>query len=314
MFGSHVLETAVGLALIYFVVSAFASAVNEAISALLDLRAKDLEAALKNMLAQDPQPAPLAAAAAAGSAAAPAASATASQDSSLATAVLSHPMVQNLCAPNLFGKGVGNPSYLDPKVFSATLLDVLAPGSENSFAAVRESISNSKNKELRATLLPLVDRASGDLAGARANIEAWFDQAMQRLSGRYKRRSHLVLFALGLLLAIGLNLDTIRAVKTLWTAPVAREQLLEQAKKIAPSSNSSAGAAQSLPGAAVDFTAQYSAMATPLGWAEKPRPISALGWLLTAIAVSFGAPFWFDLLNKTLGLNARLSGEKPAKS
>jgi hypothetical protein len=25
-----------------------------------------------------------------------------------------------------------------------------------------------------------------------------------------------------------------------------------------------------------------------------------LGWLLTAIAVSFGAPFWFDTLNKIM--------------
>jgi hypothetical protein len=37
-----------------------------------------------------------------------------------------------------------------------------------------------------------------------------------------------------------------------------------------------------------------------------------IGWLLMAIAVSLGAPFWFDLLNKLV--NLRLAGVKPDKA
>ena len=33
------------------------------------------------------------------------------------------------------------------------------------------------------------------------------------------------------------------------------------------------------------------------------------GWLLTAFAVSLGAPFWFDLLNRFI--NLRVSGKAP---
>jgi hypothetical protein len=36
-----------------------------------------------------------------------------------------------------------------------------------------------------------------------------------------------------------------------------------------------------------------------------------LGWLITAIAVMFGAPFWFDVLNKLVGLRA--AGKEPRK-
>ena len=46
----------------------------------------------------------------------------------------------------------------------------------------------------------------------------------------------------------------------------------------------------------------------PVGWDRAdPRTIpnnfggwliKIIGWLLTAIAISLGAPFWFDLLNK----------------
>ncbi len=36
------------------------------------------------------------------------------------------------------------------------------------------------------------------------------------------------------------------------------------------------------------------------------------GWLLMAIAVSLGAPFWFDLLNKLV--NLRMAGVKPERA
>jgi hypothetical protein len=34
-----------------------------------------------------------------------------------------------------------------------------------------------------------------------------------------------------------------------------------------------------------------------------------LGFLITALAIALGAPFWFDLLNKFV--NLRVSGNKP---
>jgi hypothetical protein len=40
--------------------------------------------------------------------------------------------------------------------------------------------------------------------------------------------------------------------------------------------------------------------------------VMLLGWLVTAFAVSFGAPFWFDALSK-LG-SPRNSGTKPQPS
>ena len=35
-----------------------------------------------------------------------------------------------------------------------------------------------------------------------------------------------------------------------------------------------------------------------------------LGWLMTALAVSIGAPFWFDLFGRLV--NLRATGAKPA--
>lgn len=54
-----------------------------------------------------------------------------------------------------------------------------------------------------------------------------------------------------------------------------------------------------------------------LGWGQSPFKgkdvlaiiLKILGWLMTALAISLGAPFWFDLLNKLM--NIRSSGRKP---
>ena len=60
----------------------------------------------------------------------------------------------------------------------------------------------------------------------------------------------------------------------------------------------------------------------PLGWDSAPgRPDArwysswhgrlekSVGWLMTALAITLGAPFWFDLLQKFMSL--RTSGNKP---
>ena len=48
-----------------------------------------------------------------------------------------------------------------------------------------------------------------------------------------------------------------------------------------------------------------------LGWGYIAA-VKIVGILLTTIAVSLGAPFWFDMLNKLV--NLRSTGVKPKKS
>jgi len=62
----------------------------------------------------------------------------------------------------------------------------------------------------------------------------------------------------------------------------------------------------------------------PIGWTDGNFPSisqgfdfipwisKAIGWLITALAASLGAPFWFDLMNKFV--NLRGTGKKPEKS
>jgi hypothetical protein len=56
----------------------------------------------------------------------------------------------------------------------------------------------------------------------------------------------------------------------------------------------------------------------PMGWgdarsANAPWHKKALGWLITALAVTLGAPFWFDLLNKFMSVRSTVKPKPTAK-
>lgn len=60
----------------------------------------------------------------------------------------------------------------------------------------------------------------------------------------------------------------------------------------------------------------------PLGWSNEDLPLDdwhalllkILGWLLTALAICVGAPFWFDLLNRLANVRAVLKPEEDDKN
>ena len=103
------------------------------------------------------------------------------------------------------------------------------------------------------------------------------------------------------------------------------EQPAKVSPKAGPANNPPAATAD--PGAGLKkFSQQINeieGLGIPLGWPSDwssvvSNPTSYLGWLLTAIAVSLGAPFWFDVLNKFMvvrstvkpGEKSQLSSEK----
>ncbi|MET1055703.1 MAG: hypothetical protein ABWY16_10390 [Pedobacter sp.] len=62
-------------------------------------------------------------------------------------------------------------------------------------------------------------------------IETWYDDSMDRISGWYKRRVQLLLFLIGLFIAIAFNVDIIRIAGKLSSDKDARDQLVQIAIK-----------------------------------------------------------------------------------
>ena len=143
----------------------------------------------------------------------------------------------------------------------------------------------------------------GNAQAFRTEAEQWFDQAMQRLSGWYKRRTQVWLWIVGFAFAVLLDVDSIRIANALWQDPTLRQVVADQARNAPSAGVDPKGAAD-----------QLSTLGLPLGWGGWPSGFTnwistAVGLVLTSAAVSLGAPFWFDSLGKLA--NLRNSGPRP---
>ncbi len=290
MFGSQVLEVALGLICVYLVLSIGCSGIKEAIAGAFSLRSKTLEEAIRNML-NDP-------------------------NNDLAGRFFAHPLITRAARPG------DKPSYISSRSFTAALFDLLAPPSGSqprTIQDLRSSLGNVPDSALRRTMLGFLDAAQGDMAAYRKNVEAWFDDTMRRVSGWYKRQAQLIILVVGALLCTIVNADTFMLVRQLWNDQALRNVVVAEARAEASRQNH-----VSEPTLGEVQDALQTASGPPLGWARStgdvrrlPQGVVAwlekvLGILISIAAVSMGAPFWFDMLNKLI--NLRLSGGPPSNS
>jgi hypothetical protein len=296
--------------------------------------------------------------------------------------------------------------------------------------AWRTAAAKIENEPLRRAILTALDYGDGKLETVKSNLAAWYDSSMDRVSGWYKRRVQLILFFIGILAAVVLNIDAITTATRLMNDDALRDSVVALAKKsldarkdgagdqggvppttdnqpkpkdgnAAPSgaaagtgtvtptvsdaapnpdgkskqedAGSTAGEANTVSGTEStqpsetapneddsagdasrglslnELKVELGALGFPMGWENGlPGPQFAVcyeekdkkkdgtkvksscgvykvsfiwvrvifGWLITAFAVMFGAPFWFDLLGKlvTLRSSGTPPGEKDAKT
>jgi hypothetical protein len=298
MFGSTILEVAIGMVFVYLLLSLVCSALNELIEAGLKMRAKDLEKGLLTLFNE------------------PDRTATLSRD------FFAHPLIKAL------GK---NPSYIPSRTFSLALWNIAStvgqagPGVAavtRDLGKIRATVAAFPNEDVKRALLTLIDEAGNDFDRARENVERWYDDVMDRVSGGYKRRTQWILLVLALGLAAGLNVDTLKIAGRLYSDTPLRETLAATAEGYAAAGRESGQAADK---AIQENFAVLQGLGLPIGWTEADRPASPasflakiLGLLLTAMAVSLGAPFWFDVLNKFMVVRSTIkprekSQETPSK-
>ncbi len=304
MFDSAVLEVAIGLTVIYIVFSLACTVVNEFIANLLNLRAKRLEKGVLSLFV--PQ-----------------------TEKDFSTDLYNHPLIKSIA------ETTGKPSYIPANTFVTALLDRVAnprrkdtnakapsqplPTTQYEMLKMMDELPN----EVKSVLSPLVQTAGADMDKVRANLERWYDTAMERVSGEYKRYTHKVIFVIALVLVLASNADTIMLANRFWKDPTVRKTLVAQAAQIRPISEKSGTGKQTsqketgASGADVALKTATDTIKPLLGWTgEKMNHLECynkiLGLLLTAFAASLGAPFWFDVLSKIKSL--RYSGEKVGKS
>ena len=310
MFGSQALETAIGLAVMFFILATAGSAITESISRLMKKRSSDLETTIKEMLT------------------APAPDNHESRKDRRTRLDSSRPFFDLFKATSVWqaadaasGRSLGfrrkvGASYLSAKGFADAVHELLAD--DGTQDGILDAVPSLK-KRLRA----LESESRESLTRVKAGLESWFDETMGRAEGAYKRWAALVLFVVGLFLAVVGNASTTDVARNLWQDTATRAAVIEAARNVGDDPADIQTVA--------DATDKLDSLHLPVGWDaagtddEKANngPIdffmestpgeawfTGLGWLLTAVLVMLGAPFWFDLLTRLVAL--RSTGSKPA--
>lgn len=304
MINNVALDIGIGLVLMFLVLSLMGTVINEFISTAIDLRAKTLKDAVSKLL----------------------------DDQTLHDAFFNHGLIDG--PKKMLGK---DPSYLSGQTFALAILGAIDPNNPApSFKQAEDAIKEIKtDSNIRDALLAQLKKADGDIEKLRDGIATYFDAAMDRLTGLYKKYLRQITFAVGIAIVVVLNADAINVGAALWTDQSLRAQIVETARTVAENEKANAG------NAGGDYANRLKKLdqnirPLPIGWSASeikselsswPALIAKFGfwpvlfhglwWTLvkivglgiTVFAISLGAPFWFDMLSKLM--NVRGAGNKP---
>jgi hypothetical protein len=321
MFNSAVLNLASGLIFTFLTVSLATGTIVEAIASLLTLRAMMLRRGIAQLLNDR-------------------------DFSGLAKEIYAHAFIN----PRSDGTEVSisawnrkNPAYIDRQLFGQAMLDILkispavanaanspsAPLGKPTVGELKTVVDGAlktaataqgnaaPDDQLQKFLHGIIERSVGDPDKIKAELVAWFDNSMDRVSGWYKRWTQFISIIVALILAAGLNINTVEVAKTLWKQPnLVTELNLPKALPAGGAAASSQTGAP-VPGASppADLNKLIDDLNTfPIGWKDGHWMgwdkfwLALLGWVIAALSTLFGAPFWFDLLQTII----RVKGAGPS--
>ncbi|WP_067183699.1 hypothetical protein [Microtetraspora niveoalba] len=178
------------------------------------------------------------------------------------------------------------------------------------------------------------DRASHDAEAFRKGVEDWFDGEMQRLTVLYRRYVRWVIAVLSLLVTVLFGMDALEYGKSLLNDSAYRSSVAAFAQsgpdalaplkeRCAPGEDtytcvtevlSTPAFARIFTHAPVGVEMSAEAEAGPSWswrggdwWSRVSSPSHWPGFLVTLVALLFGAPFWWDVLRRITGIRSRAS-------
>jgi hypothetical protein len=294
MLGSEVLDVAIGLILLFILLSTLASTVREMIEAVMRSRGRTLEIAIEEMLGPDG-----------------------------AQELYRHPLIRGLyrgdCTKTkpwslaAVSRRRRLPSYIPDALFTLAAYNVAigTSGAQASKAFVSttearqqvEDESNPASSQVKQLVTSALEASQFDTQRAMQILVAQYQGAMDRASGWYRRQTFWIILAIAAMLTIVMNVDAIDVTQHLYRNRGARDVLVSRATKMPQRADSLSKAD------VFDVRGELAALDLPIGW---PTSIDSLdertdfarrrllGWIVTILSISLGAPFWFDVLNKLM--------------
>jgi hypothetical protein len=333
-FNSVVVEVAIGLALVFFIVATIAAAVNQVISRWSDARAKTLWQSLAKLL--EPAPQLTTAVAAAAPAALPAGAdigaltavkMTLGRVDARPTGMTDSWLDQLLATPSIRAldpvSEQGKPTKIDnipPQVFATALLELAKIKGSQDGDTVQQKLMQLAGAYPQT---PIATFAASIAGGIGNDVDrfldtagSWFDGQMSRLSRVYRKNTRWILLLIGAVAALAFNVDAIQVGNTLRDDSNVRAGVLTLSEQVGGTGVAAGctvaatepdrdlkcarAALSSLNGLKVPIIGTWTWDTWKDGWKDN-APWHIIGLLLTAGAVSLGAPFWFDTLKRLAG-------------
>ncbi|HEY3403630.1 MAG TPA: hypothetical protein VGK59_09605 [Ohtaekwangia sp.] len=309
MTGSVALDVVIGLVFVYSLYSLLTTTVVEMIASVIRLRSTFLERGIKRMLNDENGK-------------------TEAEKTDLAKKFYEQPLIKYLGSNSFFGL-IKKPSYLSAQNFTKALLEIMkaAGESENKNLSIPEKIKKGLGSNVLGTgdtkqfLASLMEDAQDDIEKFKILLEKWYDDTMERVTSWYKKQIQLITFVIGFFVAMIFNVDTPKIVSKLSHDPEARAQYIELAGKLVENKefanrvygDSTSQNYDTLRSSVTDLRKQALEAKAVLSITDEWDVWSFPGWLITAVALSLGAPFWFDLLNKLMKLRSSVrEAQSPA--
>lgn len=326
------LEIFIGLFFVYLVLSTLVTSVSEIVAARFHFKAQVLRQTIRRLFAGNRD---------------------------LEDVFFKHPEIQSLIDPKRAEKGKYfrwlkwsatkdsvAPSYLDSETFTRVAINILMGDlpKANSFGSFestlsqwvqnstlgakpqREQFANTLGTHIRSAESSVIENPKlSETQALKQGICQWYDTAMERSRGIYKRKIQKVVIYTSIVVTAFLNADTIRIVQALSNNEAVLANTVDAAliQTNGPSSTSEPNLSdknfQTATKLLEDSAYKLENVGIPLGWdsyeleqLQQPSKsvwfaiwggmiyffMKAVGLGATAIAASLGAPFWYDILNK----------------
>jgi hypothetical protein len=206
LFNTAILDVAIGLVFVYLLLAIMCTAANEWISTLLKARPKLLKEALLQLL--DSQP-----------------TNKEQHGGAFVDEFYKHPLITGMM------RGGTHPAYLSAQTFTAAITDILTAEKAGAivFSDLEAGVHQLPDGDVKRALLALLRRSGGDLDAAHRAVEVWFDDAMDRVTGWYKRNTQIWTIIVAAVITIFANADSVQIAKRLWNDPVLRAKVVAEA-------------------------------------------------------------------------------------
>lgn len=315
MFNSTVLDLVILLSFTYFIGSLLISSLQEMIATGLNMRAKELETALNTLLFDSDWP------------------------SFLKDKVLKSPFIEVLRK-----EADKFPSYIPAENFARAVMQQIGGSDIKAITLALAASPSPVPAGLKTVLDDFLRDAEGDVKVFQQQLETLYNTSMDRVTGWYKRNVRKIIFWLSFVVAILLNIDTIKIVNDSLKQPAVLKANVDQiastmndiqkeGSKVSIDTGANRTSKDTLSADVkqlTTLTSQLKDAGLKIGysglkdfgtewWGGDSCWLSSvgnvfiklLGVFITVCAFQLGSGYWFGILTKAV--NIRGTGKKPGE-